>query len=137
MRKRTDPGSIPEPIDSIQVTTIMAGRHFYQVFRAPIVPGVPTLAAWTWQRIGHAGAPTARGALYGSLPECFAALKRNRIQLGDAPVRIDLAGASPRDASSVVAAAMGERYVTITSTDPGTGADPGAITDPGPSPEFA
>ena len=100
------------------VSAIMAGRHFYQVFRAYTVPGVPTLVAWTWQRIDHSGAPMARGSLYGSLPECFAALKRNRIQLGDAPVRIDLAGASPEDASSVVAVAVGERDVTITSSDP-------------------
>jgi len=100
------------------VSAIMAGRHFYQVFRAYTVPGVPTLVAWTWQRIDHSGAPMARGSLYGSLPECFAALKRNRVQLGDAPVRIDLAGASPEDASSVVAVAVGERDVTITSSDP-------------------
>ena len=74
--------------------------------------------AWTWQRIDHAGAPLALGSLYGSLPECFAALKRNRAALGDAPVRIDLAGASAEDASSVVAVAVGERDVTITSTGP-------------------
>lgn len=114
-----------------RVTATMAGRHFYQIFRAYRVPGVPALVAWTWQRIDHGGAPIARGSLYGSLPECFAALKRNRARLGDAPVRIDLAGASPEDASSVVTVAVGEREVTITSTDPITSADPG------PSPEFA
>lgn len=96
----------------------MAVRHFYQIFRAYRVPGVPTLVAWTWQRIDQAGAPMARGALYGSLPECFAALKCNRVRLGDAPIRIDLAGASPEDASSVVTIAIGERDVTITSSDP-------------------
>lgn len=114
-----------EPTETTQVAAGMAGRHFYQIFRAYRVPGVPALVAWTWQRVDHAGAPMARGAVYGSLPECFAALKRNRVRLGDAPVRIDLAGASPADASSVVAVMAGERYVTITSTDPG------------PSPEFA
>jgi hypothetical protein len=96
----------------------MAGRHLYQVFRAYTVPGGAPHVAWTWQRIDHAGAPMALGALYGTLHECFAALKRNRAELGDAPVRIDLAGASVEDASSVVAVATGERDVTITSTDP-------------------
>ena len=67
----------------------------------------------------------ARGTLYGSLPECLAALKHNRIQLGNAPVRIDLAGATIEDASSVVAAAVGEGDVMITSSDPD------------PPPEFA
>jgi hypothetical protein len=96
----------------------MAGRHLYQVFRAYTVPGVPPKVAWTWQRIDQAGAPMALGSLYGSLPECFAALKRNRAELGDAPVRIDLAGTSIEDAPSVVAVAVGEPDVTITSTDP-------------------
>ncbi len=103
----------------------MAGRHFYEVFRARAVSGAPASGTWTWQRIGRAGAPVAHGDFYPTLPECFAALKENRTELGMAPVHIDLAGASLEEASAVVAVSVGEHDVTITSTDPG------------PSPKFA
>jgi len=107
------------------VSANMAGGHLYQVFRACTVPGAPTLPGWTWQRVDRAGAPLARGALYGSLPECFAALRRNRERLGMAPVRIDLAGASTADATDVVAVSLGERDVTITSNEaPGRTSQP-------------
>jgi hypothetical protein len=97
----------------------MVGRAFYEVFRAHGIPGAPRSRAWTWQRTGRAGMPLAQGCHYRSLQECFAALRLNRIELGMAPVRINLHGASLRDVSAIVAMSVGERDVTIADMGPG------------------
>lgn len=72
-------------------------------------------AQWIWHKVDSAGAVLVHGSHHGSLEACFASARKHRETFGDAPITINLRKGAVGDAPKVIAIAVAERDVTITS----------------------
>lgn len=70
---------------------------------------------WIWRKLNGVGLVTVHGSHHGSLEACFASVRKHRDAFGDAPISINLHHAEAADASRIVALAVAERDIAITS----------------------
>lgn len=70
---------------------------------------------WVWRKMNGVGLVTVHGSHHGSLEACFASVRKHRDAFGDGPISINLHHGQVADAPKIVALAVAERDVSITS----------------------